>query len=453
MTAGTDVGDVPDGRGPGRGFPAFWSAIAVSTIGDGVRMAALPLLAASVSREPKEVAVVSLAGQLPWLLTSLPFGAIADRVDRRHLMWMADTFRAILMTILALLVVHGPPTISSICVIAFLLGVGQTLFDNANDAFLPSLVPRAALTTANGRLASTRIVAIGFVGPPLGVALFTATASAPFLLDAASFLLAAALVGLLVQAQVRVAVTDRPTSSLWSQMGEGLRWMAGQPLLRSIAVLVAAVNFTQAATQAVLVLFAIEKLNLSHGGYGVLLMATGVGGLLGGLTGGLLRRVVPTGGLFAATILITVPVFAIIALTSSPWVAGAMLSLNAFAGVTASVLLQSLRQALVPDRLLARVNSVMLLISVGIALPLGSLGGGIVADAFGLRAPFLVSAVLIAGAGIAVPRVSRAFALVNRDRQQVVGLDEEQSADHVGPHRDAAEVHGREKSGGSTNGR
>lgn len=398
----------------GSRFLALWIATSVSTIGDGIRLAALPLLAASISGDPLSVALVAMSGQLPWLVTSLPGGAIADRADRRQLMWTVDALRAALMAALALLVVRGEVSVAALCVAAFLLGVGQTVFDNAGHAILPAIVPRTALLAANGRLASARTATLSFVGPPAGAAVFAVWPAGPFLIDALSFLVAAAVIGLFVRPAADPAAVRPASTSLWSDVREGLRWTAGQPVLRAVAALVAVVNLTQAATQGVLVLFALEELHLGRGAFGLMLMASGAGGVLGGVCGPLLRRRVPPGVLFATTILVTVPIFSIIALTSNAWIAGLMLALNAFAGVTAGVLLQTIRQLLVPAYLLARVNSIMLLIGAGIGLPAGSLAGGLLADALGLRAPMMAAALLVAATSFAVPAVSRALNAVNQ---------------------------------------
>jgi predicted MFS family arabinose efflux permease len=398
--------------GLGQPFKILWTSSAVSTLGDGVRMTAFPLLAAAVTRNPIAVAAVAAAGQLPWILTSLIGGALADRLDRRRLMWTVDIFRAVVMFALTAVVAFGKANILTLCCVAFVLGVGQTLFDNANHAILPSVVQRDSIVAANGRLFTARITINSFVGPPLGGVLFAAAEGAPFLLDAISFALASMLVGLLLRPSVEVT-SDRRHSSLKDDIAEGIKWVWQSSVLRWAAVFVAVVNFTQAATQTVLVLLALEDLGLKQSGYGLLVGAMGVGGLIGGVGGGALRRRCRPGALFAGTVLITVPIFVVLGFTTSPYVAGAMLALNSFAGITASVLLSSLRQHIVPNELLARVNSVMGLLGMGIGLPLGSIAGGLLAHSLGLRSPFYISAALIALAAISIPAMARAMAALD----------------------------------------
>jgi MFS family permease len=182
-------------RGLGPDYRKLWTAAAVSTLGDGVREAALPLLAASLTRDPAKVAAVAFAGRLPWLLFSLLSGALVDRLDRRRVMWQVDTGRAMVVLALAAAVLMESTSIPLLVVIAFVLGTGETLFDNAAQALMPAVVGRQHLEAANTRLYAAQISSAEFVGPPLGSLLFGAVAvAAPFFLDAGSFAVAAFLV-------------------------------------------------------------------------------------------------------------------------------------------------------------------------------------------------------------------------------------------------------------------
>ena len=163
----------------GANYVRIWVATAVSNLGDGVTLAALPLLAASLTRSPTSVALVSMASTLPWLLFALPSGALADRLDRKRTMVIVDGFRTVVLGLLALLVLTNNATIWVLGFVAFALGSAETLFDNAAQSILPNLVHRDALEIANGRMYEAEIVANQFVGPPLGALLFAATAAAP----------------------------------------------------------------------------------------------------------------------------------------------------------------------------------------------------------------------------------------------------------------------------------
>ena len=205
----------------------LWTAATVSNLGDGVTLAALPLLAASLTRSPTSIAVVTFAGTLPWLLFALLSGALADRLDRRRTMVLVDAFRMLVMAGLAVLVLTDADSLLLVGVVAFVLGSAETLFDNSAQSILPSIVERDSLETANGRVYAAEVVTNQFVGPPVGAFLFAATAAAPFFLDAGSFGLAA-LVMLGVRGSFRPVRDGRPTSrspSIRADIAEGMRWL------------------------------------------------------------------------------------------------------------------------------------------------------------------------------------------------------------------------------------
>src|SRR5581483_6234496 len=221
----------------GRDYRRLWTAAGISTLGDGVREAALPLLAASLTRNPSVVAAVTVAGRLPWLLFSLVSGALVDRADRKRVMWQVDSGRALVMLALAVAVVFDEATIPVLIVVAFLLGTGETLFDNAAQSFMPSIVARDRLEEANSRLYAVQISSQEFVGPPVGSLLFAAAMAAPFFLDAGSFVVAAALVLGIRSGRRTPAPDGRARSPLRTEIAEGLRWLWRHRLLRTLAIM------------------------------------------------------------------------------------------------------------------------------------------------------------------------------------------------------------------------
>jgi MFS family permease len=163
----------------GRDFRLLALASAVSTVGDGVTLAALPLLALGISTDPRAVSGVVVAAGLPWLLASIPAGALVDWVDRRRLMVWVDVIRAALMAVLAAAAGAGRLTFPLIYLLVFLLGTGQVLFANAYQALLPELVDRTGLERGNGALSAIETVASRFAGPPVGALLFVLHPAAP----------------------------------------------------------------------------------------------------------------------------------------------------------------------------------------------------------------------------------------------------------------------------------
>jgi MFS family permease len=151
------------------GFGRLWTAQTISSLGDGITHAALPLIALTLTRDPMALAVVTAAGTLPWLLG----GALVDRWDRRRTMWVADTARAVLIAIPAAAAVSDVLSIPLLGAVAFLFGLGGLFFDTAATAYLPDLLQRdpALLERANSRLRGAQTAMSGFAGPPAGSAL------------------------------------------------------------------------------------------------------------------------------------------------------------------------------------------------------------------------------------------------------------------------------------------
>jgi MFS family permease len=264
-------------------------------LGDGVYLTALPLLAATLTRDPLPVSAVTFAEWLPWLLFGLLAGALLDRWERRRVMWTVDAARLLVVGGFAVAVVAGWASIPLLMATGFLLGTGQTLVDTASQALIPSLVSRdpRRLERANGRLAGTRIVAEELAGPPAGGLLFSLSAWIPFAVDAVSFAASSALVAAIAGrgsggAGASPSIGGR--TGLRAEIAEGLRWLFAHRLLRALALLVAGVNLVAAAQVAVMVLFAQERLGLGSVGFGLLLTGSAVGGALGSVVAPWLSR-------------------------------------------------------------------------------------------------------------------------------------------------------------------
>lgn len=403
----TDGGAPAQGR-LGRRYAKLWSASTVSNLGDGIDSAALPLLAEALTRDPLLFAGVAVANQLPWLLFSLHAGAIADRMDRRTVMVVANVARCILMATLGVAILTGNASIWLLYVVALGLGTFETLFDNAAQTILPSLVRRDQLERANGRLLAGEIVANHFSGPPLGAFLFGISAALPILVDAGTFAVSAGVLlwlsGTYRSGRRLVNAVDGPgddvvraTSTMLAEIREGLRWLWNHRLLRTLAILLALASLTNMMGAAIFGLYAIgdgSVLQLEPLAFGFLLTAAAAGAFVATL---LVRRIVDRvgrGPTLWVSLGSTVVVPLAIALTSSPWVVAAAMALAGFTAVTWNVVTISLRQTIIPDQLLGRVNSVYRFMGWG-AMPVGSILGGILGSLWGLRAPFLVAAVIM----------------------------------------------------------
>ncbi|MGW4567802.1 MFS transporter, partial [Streptomyces sp. NPDC004561] len=263
------------------GFGRLWTAAVVSRFGDALRGAALPLLAASLTDRPLLIASVTACGYLPWLLFGLLGGALADRVDQRRAMWTVDAVRGLLMASFAVAVALGHASIALLVALAFTLTLLQTLFDNAATALLPALVDPEALGSANARLMTGQKIAGGLLGAPVVPLLIAAGAAVPFLTDAATFLLAAALV-----VSLRTAPPERAPraagSTLRREIAAGLRTLWHDRALRGLCAATALCNIGMGALIATLVILVTGWLHAGTAGYAAATTAYTVGGLAGG---------------------------------------------------------------------------------------------------------------------------------------------------------------------------
>jgi predicted MFS family arabinose efflux permease len=302
--------------------------------------------------------------------------------------------------------VAGEVSLPLVYTIAFLLGTAETLFDTASEAVIPALVESDQLDSANGRLQAAEWSANSFVGPPLGAALFALAASLPFLFDAASFMVAALFVTAIGGSFRSEGSPDRDPPALRREIAEGLRWLWGHRVLRTLAVMAGITNLVGTGIMAIFVLFAQDILKVGDIGYGVILTTVGVGGLLGSLAASTVAKRLGPGTALLATLAVMAVASVIVGVTSNAVVAAAMTGVFGLAIAQWNVVAVSLRQRLTPDPLRGRVASVARLLAWG-TQPLGALLGGAVASTVGLRAPFFVAgAVWLAMLVVVLPVVS-----------------------------------------------
>jgi MFS family permease len=368
----------------------LWTANAVSNLGDGITLVAGPLLAATLTRDPRLVAGLAVAQRLPWLLFALISGALVDRLDRRLLMVRVDAARAVAVGLLGVAVLADAATLPLLYAVFFALGTAETLFDNAAVSILPAVVPREALARANGRLLGAHMVANELVAPPLGGLLFATAAAVPFLLDAGSFAAAGAPVAVTGGQFSAERTEGSAPTTLRAEIAEGVRWLVRHRLLRILAVAIALMNLTLSATLSISVLYAQERLGLGSLGYGLLISSMAVGGIAASVVAERLIGWLGPATIMRLGLVIESSTHLVLALARSPLLVGTVFALFGFHAMTWSVISVSLRQELIPARLLGRVNSAYALFGFG-SLSLGAVAGGVLAARYGLTAPFWCS--------------------------------------------------------------
>jgi MFS family permease len=372
----------------GREFGKLWAAATVSGLGDGVTQTAGPLLAVSITRSPAQVAGLMAAQQLPWMLFALPSGAMVDRADRRLAMAAASVARAAALALLGVMIATGQASMPLLYTIFFAVGCAGLVFDNAATAVLPALVGRASLERANGRLQSATALARSLVAQPLGAWLFALAAWVPFLLDAGGLMLVAVLAAAL-PAMVSAAPAIRSRLTLGAAMREGVRWLAGHRLLRTLALTVAVSDVGLGAVFSVFVLVCRVRLGVGPLGYGLLLAASAAGGVAGGLLADRAVAAIGAGWALRVELIVEILSYLGFALTRSAIVAGVLLALLGMHLVMFSTVSASLRQSLAPADMLGRVHGAYRAASNG-GLFAGAALGGALSTYFGLTAPFLL---------------------------------------------------------------
>lgn len=398
----------------GANYGRLWASSAASNLADGIFFVALPLLAVRLTDSPVLIAGIGIAGRLPWLVFVLVAGALADRLDRRATMRNVQVFRAGIVGAMAVLAVTGTLSLPVLYVAAFVLGVVETLFDTAAQSILPSLVDRDQLAKANGRLYAVELVANAFVGPPLGGVLMAVSVGLALGGSALGYALAAVAL-LLVTGSFRPERGGAPTR-ITADIAEGLRYLVRHRLLRTLAIMVGVMNLASAATQAIFVLYAVAPgpLGLSEPLFGVLLTSFAIGSLAGSLLADRVERRIGRQAVLLIAIVASAVSLAVPGMTTNPFLVGASFAIAGVFLVMWNVITVSLRQRIVPDALLGRVNSAYRLFAWG-TQPLGALLGGVIGQVFGLPAVFLLAGaltlllVLVRG-GISEREIARAEA-------------------------------------------
>jgi MFS family permease len=408
--AGGRLARIALGGRVGREFAKLWCASAVSGAGDGTALIAAPLLAFSLTRDPRLIAGVTTALTLPYLLFSLPAGVIIDRVDRRRAMAYVDAFRAVLLAGFTVLVITHVVGILELYACFFLIGTCETFFRNSSQTLIPQVVERDALPLANSRMMGAEIVMNEFVGPMTGGLLFAIAPPVPFGIDAASFAVSSTLLSRLrPPPELQQPRTGpRPPISPRAMAGElkaGLRVLWRHRILRNMALIAGVTNLVTYGILGVLVVYARENLHVSKTGYGLLLGAAAIGGLIASRIGPAVLRKLGREWTLLLAIVLQAGAYLAIFLITQPLLFAAMLAVASLGLVQWNVVAILLRQTMVPHEMLGRVNGVYRFIAWG-TLPLGAISGGLLAGAFGVRSVFSTAAVALGLVLIYVVRVT-----------------------------------------------
>lgn len=374
-----------------RDFMKLWVAETISLFGSQFTMLALPLIAAiTLQATPTEMGVLSAVETAPFLLIGLFAGVWVDRRRKRPILIAGDIGRALLLISIPLAAIAGMLSIYQLYVVGFLVGICTVFFDVAYQSYLPVLVNRDQLVEGNSKLEVSRSTA-QLTGPGLaGLLIQVFTAPIAIFLDVLSFIISALCLGLIRRTEPAPSQSTR--APMIAEIREGLGVVFGNRYLRAIAGCTATSNFFGAAGGALLILFATRDLNLTPAAIGIAFGLGNIGGLGGALLAGRLAARIGVGRIIIGAILIGgiggLPIVFATPTTAIP----ALIFSSFFMGMGSTVYninQLSLRQAIVPHRLMGRMNATMRFLVWG-TLPLGGLLGGVLGELLGLRAAMIV---------------------------------------------------------------
>ncbi|QPZ38710.1 MFS transporter [Paramicrobacterium chengjingii] len=364
----------------GRAFTVLWGANAASNLADGLAFVSMPLLAASLTDDPRLVAGVATVYALVRLLVALPVGVFVDRTDRRTLLVTANLLRGASVLALALCVHVGAGGLILLYVAIAVIGTLETAADNAAVSIVPSIIRDHDLDRANGRISAAQLVADEFVGPPLGGVLFALAASAPIFamggLWAGAGLLALAL-PMRKTGTSENALPPKGTTTVWQEAVAGTRWLARHRIVGSLALIGAVASVGYMMPFSILVLFAQQRLGVDDAGYGVILAVSALGGLVGSVATPRIRSHLGYRWTIVASLVTGSVSLIALSTTESGALAAVLLAVYILHAVVWGICATSLRQRLVPDELRGRVNAATRVMSLaGLALGSG-LGGAL----------------------------------------------------------------------------
>jgi MFS family permease len=380
------------------GTPFRWlvGSAWVGNLGDGIALAAGPLLVASQTSDPLLVALAGLLQRLPWLVFGLYAGVLADRVNRRALVIAVDLMRAAVLVVLTAALVTGAVNVPVVLVAMFLLGTAEVFVDTTSHTLLPMVVDKRDLGIGNARLMTAGITMNQLVGPAVGAALFAAGMAWPFVVQAVLLGLGALLISRMV---VPPLVRPAGPSHVGRDIAEGFRWTWGNPAVRTLTITIVAFNVTYGAAWSVLVLYATETLDMGPIGFGLLTTVVAVGGIVGTGAYDWLERHVSLANIMRVGLIVETLTMLGLAVATTPWVAMTILFVfgaHAFIWTTTQ---RTVRMRAVPTELQGRVGS---LYSIGVygGIVAGQALGGVIAKVWGITGPlwfaFAGSAVLLA---------------------------------------------------------
>jgi MFS family permease len=367
---------------------------AVTNLTDGMTKIAFPLLATTITSSPAQISGVSMTLTLPWLLAALHVGVLVDRVDRRKLLWVANAIRIVVVAAVLAAVLQDSVSLPILYIGGLALGVAEVIALTSASALVPDAVRPAGRERANAWVAGAETVCNEFAGPLVGGLLVAASAAVALGASTAGYLIGIAVLVLLI-GDFRVhRAADKPRESVNRQIAEGLKFLWHQRILRLMALVLTVLCGCWGAWFGLMPLFATTVMGLDAKGYGLLISALGIGGLLGAFSVTTLNRLFGRRWVMLADLVGTLAMVAVPVFVHTVWAVAAAAFVGGLGGTLWTVNSRTISQDIVPAEMMGRYNAAARLFSWG-AIPLGAGLAGLLAEWFDFQVAFSVFAVAV----------------------------------------------------------
>ena len=383
-------------------FNRMWASSIISNLADGVMLAAVPLLAISLTDSPVLISLIGAMVMLPWLLFAIPIGAIVDRVDRRYIFAGANASRSAVVGVLALLIALDHVTIFWLLAAAFIIGVCEVAADTTAQSLIPQILEEKDFEKGNSRLQISETVIQGFIGAPISGFIYAAAIYLPFFINSLGFAISA-LLALTIPVKylqdIRQEGEEKTERRFVADMKFGIAYLFNQKVLRRLVVTTATIGLCYAMGSATMVLFIIKELGLQERFFGVILAIEGVGAILGALVASRTSSKFGRSKVMTFAIVASSAVLLIQGFSPNIYIFVALATFGGFVISQWNILLMATYQTVIPKELYGRIHGTRRTLVWG-AMPLGSLLGGVLAN-FSLRLPLYVGGALACVVSIA----------------------------------------------------
>jgi len=373
----------------------MWGASLAANVADGVTMAAAPLLAVTLTKNPVLISAMSGIVMLPWLLFAIPIGVLVDRIDRRHLLAGAHAIRFLVASLIVLAVTTHTITIWWLLLAAFIIGICEVAADTTAQSLIPQILTEDQFERGNSRLQISETVIQGFVGTPLSGFLYAAAVFLPFAANGVGYFVAAILATLIpvkfLQEQ-RAERVEKSTTSFVDEMKFGMAYLVAHKQILRLVLTTAAIGFFFSMASSTSVLFILHQLHLKPTYFGALLTIEGIGAIVGGFMAPKLSKRFGRSRTMAFGIMTSAVLMLVIGFSPNIYFFAIVTTLEVFAVTQWNVLLMAVYQSTIPSELYGRIHGTRRTLVWGL-MPFGSLLGGVVAKG-GLRLPFYLGGTL-----------------------------------------------------------